>query len=235
MAAILYASVGHGGASAYLAILALSGSPVLLVKSSALVMNMLVSCIAFLRFRSKGHFNVKVFLPLAICSVPAAFFSAGLRIEDSTYKSILGLILLIIFIPMFFSFDKLVAKERSPSFMVLGISGLILGLLSGLLGIGGGILLSPLLILSGWAGVKETAGISSLFILVNSLAGLLGASSQAMEAVMQPELMLYLICALGGGLIGSCLGAMRFNAVLLKKTLSIVLFTAGMKLIFGES
>lgn len=235
LAAILYASVGHGGASAYLAILALSGSPVILVKSSALVLNMLVSCIAFIRFRNKGHFSFKVFLPLALCSVPAAFFSAGLRIEDTTYKAILGLTLIIICIPMFHFSDKEIVKTSIPSIPVLGITGMILGVLSGILGIGGGILLSPLLILSGWSGAKETAGISALFILVNSMAGLLGSYAQAVESIQQSDLRIYLMCALSGGLFGSWLGAQRFNVSLLKKTLSIVLFTAGLKLILGES
>jgi uncharacterized membrane protein YfcA len=235
LAAILYATVGHGGASAYLAILVLSGSPVLLVKSSALWLNMLVSCIAFIRFWSKGHFSSNVFLPLALCSVPAAFFSAGIRIEESLYKSMLGLTLIIICIPLYYISGNENVNTKPPSTSVLASTGLLLGGLSGMLGIGGGILLSPILILSGWSGAKEAAGISALFILLNSTAGLLGSRTQAMESIQQPHLVIYLVFALVGGFVGSWLGAQRFNAVWLKKTLAFVLFTAGLKLIFGES
>ena len=170
--AFLYASVGHGGASGYLAIMAIFAIAPPVMKQTALLLNLGVSLMSFIAFYRQGYFKWNLFWPFALGSIPAAFLGARIPLTDSTYKQILGACLFLAVIRM-----VVTLKESEPRKLNLGLgvlSGSVIGLLSGMIGIGGGIILSPLLLLFRWASLKEAAAISALFIFVNSVSGLAG-------------------------------------------------------------
>jgi uncharacterized protein len=232
LVAFLYASVGHGGASGYLALMILFAFPENEMKSTALVLNIFVSAIAFLNFVSKKHFDLKVFLFVGIISIPAAYYGGGIDVEDALFKKVLGVFLLIAILKLLGVFDRKSENDpllRTPN-LYLGLAvGLAIGFLSGLLGIGGGILLTPILIFLRWSTVKVAAGISALFIFVNSAAGLLGQFS-ADKFVGNENLPLLITLAVLGGLAGGYLGSRKFNSMGLRIILSAVLLMATYKL-----
>jgi hypothetical protein len=230
--AFLYASVGHGGASGYLALMAIFGFAPETMKPTALLLNLFVSLIAFIQYYRGKHFNWKVFLPFAIASIPLAFLGGRITVDALVYKKILGLLLLVP-IARFLFFRNLNASElKSPNFILSLCIGGIIGLLSGMIGIGGGILLSPVLLLLKWADMKRAAAISSLFIFVNSIAGLAGQFSMGLH--FTKDMFAYAIIAIIGGLLGSYLGAMKFNQTVLKYALSLVLLLAAFKLLYSS-
>ena len=227
--AFLYASVGHGGASGYLALMALFSVAPALMKSSALTLNIFVSLLSFAQFYRAGFFNWKLFWPFAVASVPMAYFGATLPITDSLYKKLLAAALLIAIARILFQpSDKTTLKPASLP-LSLGV-GAAIGLISGMLGIGGGIILSPVVLLLGWARVKETSAISALFIFVNSLSGLAGLVSKGF--VPDSQLITWLVAALVGGGLGSYQGSFRFNVATLRYILASVLVIACVKLYF---
>lgn len=227
--AILYSSVGHGGASGYIAVMALFGLAPAALKPTALILNLVVSACAAWLFARAGHFRWRLFWPFAVTSVPASFLGGYLTLPPQFYRPLLGVTLLLAALRLVL---QLRAPERPLSLPPLPLSlavGAGFGLLSGLTGIGGGIFLSPLLILCGWGRPKEVSGVAALFILVNSASGLLGHLGR-LEAV--PEFTLYLIVgSLLGGLFGAVLGSTRLPVRILVHALSLVLGTAGTKLI----
>lgn len=227
--AFLYASVGHGGASGYLALMALFSFQPSLMKSSALILNIFVSLTSFIQFYRAGHFKWKLFYPLALGSIPMAFLGGITPISDNLYKKLLAVCLILaIFRMLVKSQENESQKEASSwgSFLI----GAGIGLLSGMLGIGGGIILSPILILLNWANLKQTAAISALFIFVNSLAGFAGLLSKG----FQPNAQIYswLAVAFVCGLLGSYFGSRKFNVPTLRYTLAGGLVIACLKLIF---
>ncbi len=230
-AALLYSSVGHAGASGYLAAMALCGIAPALMKPSALVLNVLVATIATVQFYRAGRFSFALLWPFAVASVPFAFLGGALTLPGTYYKPAVGLVLL-------FAAYRLVSGPREvdanpeakpvplPSALV---SGAGIGLLSGLTGTGGGIFLSPLLLFMGWAETKESAGVSAAFILVNSIAGLAGLLTGFVT--LPGTVPLWGAAAVGGGLIGSSLGSRYLASITLKRLLAAVLVVAGVKLI----
>lgn len=226
--AMLYAAVGHGGASGYLALMGLWGISQHTAKPIALVLNISVSLIAFIAYYREGHFNKKLFAYLALGSVPMAYLGGLTKLDDYTYKLILGILLLIAASRMFYS-PKDVPLSKSPSIWQLLLIGGGIGYLSGLIGIGGGILLSPLLLFFRWSTVKVTAGISALFIFVNSISVFFGAWQKGIEwsATMQTMLLL----AIPAGFIGAWLGAKKIPMPLLKQVLAFGLVIASLKLL----
>ncbi len=229
--AMLYASVGHGGASGYLALMALYGFAPEVMKPTALLLNLFVSLISFVQYYRGKHFILKIFLPLALASVPMAFLGGLIEIDAAVYKKILGLLLLI---PAFQFLFFMNARVRECNAVNIGISigtGASVGFLSGLIGIGGGIILSPILLLLKWTDQKQTAAISALFIFVNSVSGLGGQLTKGIT--FSKDMMLYVIIAFSGGLLGAYLGSIKFNQVLLKNLLALVLIIAAWKLIFS--
>ncbi|MES2649153.1 MAG: sulfite exporter TauE/SafE family protein [Bacteroidota bacterium] len=233
-AAFLYSSVGHGGASGYLAIMALYHFAPAQMKPTALCLNLFVSMIAFLQFRRAGHFKWPLFWPLAAASIPMAFIGGSIQLNDPLYRVILGIVLLIIVLR--FVFIKNVPgdiKVNSPAIGWLLLLGGLIGFLSGLIGIGGGVLLSPVILLCGWAGQKQTASISALFIFVNSAAGLAGQLllNNSLPNVGSNIVWLILI-GVSGSLMGSYLGAKKFNIQIVKYLLSVVLVIAAYHLIW---
>ena len=228
--AMLYSSVGHGGASGYLALMAIYFFSPEIMKPTALILNLFVSLISFIQFYRGEHFKWKIFLPLAIASIPMAFAGGLITMEASIYKKVLGTLL---FIPVirFLFFANIPDEElKKSNFAVSLLTGGIIGFISGLIGIGGGIILSPIVLLLRWTNQKQTAAISALFIFVNSLSGLAGQLTKGIY--FSPDMLTYVTIAFTGGLCGAYLGALKFNQVILKNTLALVLMLAGWKLIF---
>lgn len=234
MVAVLYSSVGHAGASGYLAVMALFSVAGGVTKPTALVLNVFVSVVATIQFYRRGHFDWKVFLVFAATSVPLAFVGGGIALPERIYKPLLGLVLLCAAARLAWKFtgadDKTKDEETARPVWLALILGAIIGLLSGLTGVGGGIFLTPILLLTGWTETKKAAGISAMFILVNSVSGLLGNYAEA--ARLPSGVWVWVVAAVAGGIIGSTLGSARFNTVTLRRILSVVLLIAGLKLIF---
>jgi uncharacterized membrane protein YfcA len=230
LVAFLYSSVGHGGASGYLAIMAIMSVAPAMMKSSALVMNLAVSLFSFIGFYRAGHFRLKLFLPFALASIPMAFLGGTMTLSDSIYKKILAVCILFSIVRLIYKFDD--SENNRPIPIWAGVlSGGAIGLLSGMIGIGGGIILSPLMLLMRWSNLKETAAVSALFIFVNSLSGLYGQLQKG--GINLPENMQWAVLAtIIGGLAGSYFGSQKFNVSTLKKLLALGLVIACLKLIF---
>ena len=228
--AMLYSSVGHGGASGYLALMALFSFPPEFMRPSALLLNIFVSSIALFSYARNGHFRLKLLLPFIITSVPLAFVGGLITVNPHIFKIILGIFLLIAIARMIYNPRNNDAEIREINKPLAFAIGIFLGFLSGLIGIGGGIILSPVIILLKWANMKETAAVSAAFILVNSVAGLSGQVSQGFE--LAPEIGYMLGAAILGGLLGSYMGSVKITDKALKYALSVVLTFASYKLLF---
>ena len=232
VAAFLYASVGHGGASAYLALLALFGYSSAIIRPSALLLNVFVSLISFSLYFRAGHFRWKLFLPFVITSVPAAFLGAFVSLDETLYKKILGLVLVLPVLRLLGVFGRENETRRALRWIPALAMGAVIGFISGVIGIGGGILLSPLILLLHWGGLKETAAVSALFIFVNSVAALAGMASQG--AVIHEGVNTWLLVAVAGGFAGAYYGSAKFSLRRLKNILASVLLLASLKLITAE-
>ncbi len=228
--AFLFAAVGHGGASGYLALMALLGFAPEEMRPTALALNLLVSATSFWLFYRAGHFRWSLFWPFAVASIPFSFLGGWLMVDTVVYRKLLGVFLFLPVVRFFIEHDKDQFSHRSSSlYGSLGI-GSGIGFLSGLIGIGGGVLLSPILLLLRWADQKQTAAVSALFIFVNSAAGLAGQWSKGI--VLPPAMGGLVLTAFAGGLLGGWLGAGTFSQRVLKYILAIVLLLASVKLLF---
>jgi len=226
--AFLYASVGHGGASGYLALMAIFSFAPETMKPTALLLNLFVAAIAFYHYYKQGHFNKKLFLSFAIASIPMAFLGGMIDVDASIYKKVLGGLLIFAILKML----NIIGKESQYIKDVKIWQGLlvggIIGFFSGLIGIGGGIILSPVILLLHWGKMKEAAAVSALFIWVNSAAGLFGQLSSGVTLSSQSFVLVGF--ALLGGFFGSYLGSHKFNNKHLRKVLAFVLIIASVKL-----
>jgi uncharacterized membrane protein YfcA len=230
MVAFLYASVGHGGASGYLALMALFGVSAVIMKPSALILNLFVSLTSFIQFYRGQHFKWKIFLPIALASVPMAFIGGLLTVDGFIYKKLLG-VLLLFAVARFFFFPNVADADLKKSNVIISvICGMVIGFLSGLIGIGGGIILSPVLLMLRWTNQKQTAAISALFILVNSISGLAGQLIKGIS--VSSDMITFTAIAFAGGLLGAYFGALKFNQTILKYVLGCVLLIASFKLLF---
>lgn len=236
--ALFYSSVGHGGASGYLAILSFLIIAPMLMSTTALILNLLVSGTAFIFFYRAKYFDFTLTWPFLITSVPMAFIGGMIRISAVIYMIILGVVLFTLGVVLLFtSFrlnleTKIFRQKKTTKFPVLPIALLIgagIGLLSGIVGIGGGIFLSPLMLLMGWADIKQTSATSAGFILINSIAGLLGRYLYGNFELGMVMLIPFIIAAFGGGLVGSHLGANLLSGPTLRRILGIVLLIAAFK------
>lgn len=228
LAAALYSAVGHGGASGYLAVMALFAIAPVLMKPAALSMNIAVAGLVFYRLRRAGYFDAPLFWPFALSSIPLAFVGGMLSVPDSAYKILLAVALLVAASRLLW---KTLDQEATttPAIWIALLCGAGLGFLSGLTGIGGGIFLSPLLLLLRWANMRTTAAISAAFILVNSIAGLAG---HATTTITWPEqLPLLMFAALAGAVVGSELAVRRLAPLTLRRVLGVVLVIASIKLV----
>lgn len=228
--AVLYSSVGHGGASGYLALMAIFSFSPEFMRPSALVLNIFVSSIALFSYYKNGHFRMRLLLPFIITSVPFAFLGGLLTVDPKTYKIILGIFLIFAIARMLYQPKNQNDEINYANKYAAYIIGAFLGFLSGLIGIGGGIILSPIIILLNWGTMKQTAAVSAAFILVNSISGLIGQFSQGIQ--LAPEIGYMLAAAIVGGIIGSYLGSYKISNKVLKYALSVVLTFASFKLLF---
>ena len=230
VAALLYSSVGHAGASGYLAAMALFGLAPEVMKPTALVLNLIVATVGTIRYARAGCFAWNVFWPFAVLSVPLAFLGGWMKLPVQTYKIVLGVVLL--FAAWRLAFKQSIhapAEQKAIPLPPALLLGAAIGLLSGLTGVGGGIFLSPLILLLGWADVRKTAGVSVAFILVNSASGLLGHVASVKN--VPHEIVWWAPAALVGGLIGSELGSRRLAPMTMRRLLAVVLVVAGVKML----
>lgn len=229
LAAVLYTTVGHGGATAYLAILTLADYAVGVLRPTVLVLNIVAAGLAFLLFQRAGHLRVRLLLPFVITSVPAAYLGGLYRFSDRSTEIILA-------VTLFVAAARLLFLTKPPTVFHLPTTGVrfyafalplgaLLGFVAGATGIGGGIFLSPILLILGWADVKQSGSIASAFIVVNSAAGLFAVTTHTPvdEAILMP----FLVAVIAGALLGSTLGAFRVPIVHLQRLLGVVLAVAG--------
>ena len=226
--ALLYSSVGHGGATGYLAVMALLGVAPTLARPGALWMNVFVASVAFWRFHRAGLFDHRIFVPLACASVPLAWLGSRLHLEGRPYSMVLGIALL--------SAGWLLgwgrrSQEEGPGKPValplaLGVGG-ALGFLAGMTGIGGGVYLTPLLIFLRWTPAKMAGGISALFIVVNSIAGLVGMGQKAL--IWEPVYVVAPVIGVAAAFLGTYLSVLRWDSMTFRRVLAVVLWIAAIK------
>jgi uncharacterized membrane protein YfcA len=231
--ALLYSSVGHAGATGYLAIMALLSFPVDSIKGTSLVLNILVSAIGTYRFLKAGFFDKKVFLTFAVTSIPIAFVGGAMQLDPKLFKLLAGIFLMLSAV-LLIGKNYLVKPSTDepkdiPLVPGLGI-GAAIGFLSGLIGVGGGVFLSPIMILMNWTTVKKASGVAALFILCNSVTGLIGHLSKLQK--VDVNIGYWAVAVIIGGLIGSYLGTSKFSNKVILAILALVLLTAGFKFVF---
>lgn len=226
--AFFYASVGHGGASGYLALMAIWAFPVSVMKPTALALNLFVAAVSFVAYARKGHFNWKLFTAFAIASIPMAFVGGMIEIDASIYKKTLAVLLVFAILKTLGVFGKENEKIKFVPFWQGFLVGAAIGFFSGLIGIGGGIILSPVILIMGWGKMKEAAAVSAAFIWVNSAAGLTGHLSRGVT--IEPQAFILVGVALIGGLLGGYFGSFKFDNLVLKRMLAFVLIFACAKL-----
>lgn len=235
VAALLYASVGHAGASAYLAIMALASVSPDVARPTALALNIVVATLVSYRFWRAGHISWRALAPFLLGSVPLAFLGGSLPVAPGLYKKLVGVVLLLAAAGMAMTARRAAQSDTGqapthvPPVPAVGI-GATIGLLSGLTSTGGGIFLSPVLLLSGWAQMRAASGMAAVFILGNSIAGLAGNLSRL--ASLPSTLPIWAGAVVVGAAIGSEIGSRRGRIVQLRAALSVVLVIAGLKLIF---
>ena len=232
LGAILYTSVGHAGASAYIAIMTLFDVPPLVIKPTALTLNIFVSSYTSFRYMRSNFFNKSLFKYLVIGSIPAAFIGGHINLPSQIYKPIIGILLLISGVRFLVQALQVDRAQRSINSGLAVLIGACVGLLSGITGTGGGIFLSPMIIWLGWVSVKQASGTVAGFIFVNSVAGLLGNMQSAQS--LPAELPLFVVAVLLGAFIGTRFGISRFSSTGIKRALGLVLLIAGAKFIFAS-
>ena len=231
--AMLYSTVGHAGASGYLAAMALLSFSPAVMKPAALSLNIVVALVASARFYSAGLFSWRLFWPFALASVPMAYLGGRLSVDPAVYRTLVGCSLLFSAFYMIIRFRSMKDEEeedcREPGIAGSLASGAVIGLVSGLTGVGGGIFLSPLLVIFRWSPLRRVSALAAVFILLNSVSGLAGYIQKGGE--MPEHLALWGPMVLAGGYIGSTLGATRFNTRTLRALLSVMLALAGIKML----
>lgn len=230
LVALLYSSVGHAGATGYLAVMAIMGIEPSLMKPTALVLNIIVASIASYNYYKKDAISFKILIPLIIISIPASYIGGRINLPPHYYKPLVGAFLLYAASRAFFT-AKINSNysTKTPNNITLGVVGGALGFLSGLTGVGGGVFLSPLMLMLKWASIRTISGTAAGFILVNSIAGLAGLTSASYSMI---DGMSWLVVAvMFGGIIGSEFGSHRYTTSTIQKLLAATLLIAGIKLI----
>lgn len=230
--ALVYATIGQGGASAYLAVLVLFGMQYETIPSVALACNIVATAGIVYRFRKAGFLKTRLVLPFIITSIPAAFIGGTIKIPENVFEIILIVVLFAISLRLFFwkaDDEKIKRPSIAKTYLLGGLIGLILGLLAGLIGIGGGILLTPIIIFLRWGKVKEAAVAGGLFTFVNSIAGLVGhgVTGTVDYGLLIPLLVIVII----GSQIGAHLGSVRLKAAVIQKVLAVAMFIIALRLL----
>jgi hypothetical protein len=232
--AVLYSSVGHAGASGYLAIMAFLSLAPESIKPTSLILNIVVAMIASVKFIRAGYFEKRLFFYFIITSLPMAFIGGYITVNPHYFKLLAGVFLVVSAVLLVVkSYLKPSIKPLKPMPLGYGLLiGSVIGLISGLIGVGGGVFLSPILILGNWTHVKNASGIAALFILLNSAAGLSGhlAAVNRVDA----QIFYWVAAVMMGGLLGSHLGTRKFNNKLVLALLFVVLLSAGLKFILVD-
>jgi uncharacterized membrane protein YfcA len=226
----LYASIGHGGASGYLALMAIFSVTPELMKPTALLLNLFVAAIAFYYYYKEGYFNKKLFISFAVASIPMSIIGGYIEVDTTIYKKILAVLLLFAILKMLNIFGKESAIIRDIKLWQGIVVGGIIGFFSGLIGIGGGIILSPIILLFHWGKMKEAAAVSALFIWVNSAGGLIGQLSSGVNLNIQSFGLVAI--ALIGGVFGAYYGSKKLNNQNLRYLLATVMAIACFKLFY---
>jgi uncharacterized membrane protein YfcA len=229
-AAVLYASVGHAGASAYLAAMALVGTQPSVMRPTALTLNLVVASIVTYRFARAGHLELRPLVPLVIGSAPFAFLGGTIHLAPELYRPLLAVVLVAGALRLAVQPTRADPTQPGVPWLPALGAGAAIGLLAGLSGTGGGIFLTPLLVLAGWTTTRQAAALSGAFILVNSVAGLAGIAGSAQA--LPPPLPIWVAAVAVGGLIGSHLGAQRFTVLTLRRLLAVVMVIAAAKFLF---
>ena len=230
LGAVLYTSVGHAGASIYIAIMTLFGFAGPIIKPTALVLNIFIASFTSWRFVKKGFFDFKVLLPVALGAIPFAYLGGYINAPGHIYKAIVGVILLLSSISLAMNKRETIDRHvKQPNFLAAVLCGAAIGFLAGLTGTGGGIFLSPLILFLGWSDTKKTSGIAATFILFNSVFGLAG--NYASVENIPPQVSLYVLAVMLGAVIGTTLGTRFYSALAIRKALALVLLIAGFKLL----
>jgi hypothetical protein len=229
LGAMLYTSVGHAGASAYLALMALFGMSPQVMKPTALVLNILVAIIASFRYVRAGLFDWRTLWPFLIGAIPLGFVGGAIQLPTQTYRLVVGVVLFIAAARLLWPTTGAPKQATKPPVVAGVASGAGIGLVSGLTGTGGGIFLSPLLLFMGWSETKVTSGVAAVFILVISTSGLLGNLSSVKS--LPPNLWIFACAVLAGAAIGTTLGIKRLAPEGVLKALGLVLIVAGLKLV----
>ena len=228
----LYSSVGHGGGSGYLAALALFGMAATVMRPTALILNLIVAGIATIQFARSGYFAWRIFWPFALTSVPLAFIAGSVKLPGNLYKQLVAAALIFAAARLFIAARANNNSSTEPPPIPLALAvGAVLGFVAGLTGVGGGIFLSPLLLLFRWADTRQTAAVSAAFIWVNSAAGLAGQTAQL--SFLPSAVGAWAIAASLGGVLGSELGRKKLHTTTLRRVLAVVLIIAGAKLLFA--
>jgi uncharacterized protein len=230
LGAMLYSSVGHAGSSAYQAIMILTGVAATTMKPTALVLNIIVASLASVRFLRAGLFNFKLWLPFALGALPFAFLGGGAKLTDHTYKVLLALVMVVAALRLLWPKEIAAqSKIHAPHWSIAVLVGAAIGFLSGLTGTGGGIFLSPLILFFGWEAPRKASGVAALFILTNSVAGLLGNLRSVGD--LPPELPWFIGTVLIGALIGTTIGISKLPTKRLLQSLGLVMLVASSKLL----
>lgn len=233
--AALYSSIGHAGASGYLAVMALLSFSPETIKPTSLILNITVALISSVTFLRQGYFDRKIFMPLVLTSIPAAYVGGYLELSPVVFRTLAGIFLvlssLLLLTRHFLKTSESQVRQMS---LTAGLaSGSVIGFFSGLIGVGGGIFLSPILILLNWTDVRKASGIAALFILVNSVSGLAGHYSSLEK--LDPNVLYWILAVAAGGFLGSWFGTRKFDKRLIISCLFLVLFSAGIKFIFIDN
>lgn len=229
LGAALYSSVGHAGASAYIAVMALFSVPPAVMRPTALTLNILVAALGSYRYAQAGYFRWRVVWPFLLGSIPFAFIGGGVHLPGAYYRALVGIVLILSGLRIFWAAQIYAQREvHDPPIWLSILIGIGIGFLAGLTGTGGGIFLSPVIIFLAWSDLRTTSGIAAVFILGNSIAGLLG--NLAIVRSLPSELPLYIVAVVLGGLVGTASG-IHFPIVYVRRALGLVLIVAGLKLI----
>jgi len=226
--AFLYASVGHGGASGYIAVLTLFSIPMQVYKPVVLILNIIIASIAFIQFYRAGYFKWKLAWPFLLASIPFAFLGSHFSTSERLYKLFLGFALIFPIVRLLMKAGPIEREQKELTLLPALITGAIIGFASGFLNIGGGIFLSPVIILMAWGNAKEAAAVSSLFIVCNSLAGLAAVSN---GINFTSAAYVWVAAAVAGGLLGAYVGSFKYKLLTVRYVLAAVLFIASAKLI----
>ena len=234
LVAAVYAAVGLGGGSGYLAVMGLAGVPPEVMRPTALALNILVASLGTWQYVRAGYFSARLFWPIALASIPFAYLGGYLTLPPEIYRPIVGAVLIYSAWRLWRSTmpgQELPAVRADLPVWVAVVAGAALGFVSGLIGIGGGIFLGPLLLLAGWADTKQALGVTAAFVLVNSISGLLGRLTAVPE--LPANLWMWLVAAGLGGWLGARLGSRRLNPRILRRLLAMILLVGGLRLLLN--